>query len=81
VVFVSGEELLVHIVERWAAQSVLDDPDVCRHAALVALYAYTDEAPVSEACRQARVFVASRTQHPARRRNSLIRRPLEGMAL
>jgi hypothetical protein len=67
---VSGEELLVHIVERWAAQSVLDDPDVCRQAAVVALSAYTDGASVSEACRQARVFVASRTQHacPSTRR-------------
>jgi hypothetical protein len=64
---VTGEELLIATVQTWAAELFRDDPHVGQRAAALALSAYIGGASLSEACHEARVFLAGRARHPAGR--------------
>jgi hypothetical protein len=65
---VTDEELLVAVVQTWAAELFPDDRRVGRWAAALALSAYVGGASLPEACREARVFLGGRARHPAGRR-------------
>jgi hypothetical protein len=79
VVRVTDEKLLVSMVQTWGAELFPDDPQVGRRAAALALSAYMGGASLSEACREARVFLAGRARHPAGR-GGVPTRPLSKIA-
>ena len=75
----SDVDLLISTVQTWAAELFPDDPHVGKRAAALALSAYMGGASLSEACHEARVFLAGRAHHPAGR-GGLPTRPLSRVA-
>jgi hypothetical protein len=61
----TNEQILAEVVRAWAEELVPGDGDVSRHAERIALEWFRQGATVSEACRQAGVFVDSWLRHPA----------------